>query len=99
VQTSEALEAYVLSGTPASEAGIRDGDALLKIDALDTTKWRTDPTVLPLARFWERSAGTKLTLLLKRDGKELSVTVTLRDLIGPGVKARVAEKPAANPSR
>ncbi len=74
------LIAHVSQGSPAHRAGIRDGDVLLKIDDLDATHWRTDPKVLPLSRFWEKPAGTKLRLVLKRDGKEYEVTVTLRDL-------------------
>jgi len=79
------LEAHIIAGTPAYLAGVRDGDQLLKIDALDATKWRTDPTVMPLSRFWQRPAGTKLVLTLKRGDQEFSVTATLRDIIGPGV--------------
>ena len=83
----EPLEAHVAKGSPAETAGIRNGDVLLKIDALDVTKWRTDPAVMPMAKFWQRPAGTKFTLALKRGDKEFAVAVTLRDILGPGVTA------------
>jgi C-terminal processing protease CtpA/Prc len=83
----EPLEAHVAKGSPAETAGIRNGDVLLKIDALDVTKWRTDPAVMPMSKFWQRPAGTKFSLVLKRGDKEFTVAVSLRDILGPGVTA------------
>jgi hypothetical protein len=77
------LVAFVMAGTPAAEAGIRKGDVLLKIDALDVTKWQTDPTVFPLSRFWERPPGTQFELTLRRGEEILKVKVTLRQILGP----------------
>ena len=51
LQSSD-LVAHVVEGSPAYEAGVRNDDVLLRIDDLDATKWRTDPRVLPLSRFW-----------------------------------------------
>jgi len=76
------LLARVIDATPAHRAGIRDGDVLLSIDGLDATRWRTDPKVLPLARFWARPAGTRLRLGLRRGGKPYEATVELRDILG-----------------
>jgi serine protease Do len=78
---SNDLTAQVVDGTPAQAAGIRVGDVLLKIDEVDVTKWRTDPTVLPLSRFLARPAGTKLNLTLRREGEIFKITVTLRDIL------------------
>jgi len=80
---SNDLTAQVVDGGPAQEAGIRAGDVLLKIDEVDATKWRTDPTVLPLTRFWARPAGTKLDLSLRREGETFKATPTLRDILSP----------------
>jgi hypothetical protein len=77
------LVARVIDGSPAYEAGIRDGDLLLKVGNLDATQWRTDPTVLPLSRFWERPPGTKLDLTLKRGSKTLKATPVLRQILEP----------------
>ena len=79
----EDLLAHVAAGSPAAEAGIRDGDVLLKIGALDATKWRTDPQVLPLSRFWQRAAGTKFDLGIRRGSEVIHVNVTLRDILPP----------------
>jgi hypothetical protein len=92
------LEAHVVAGSPAEEAGIRNGDVLLKIDALDATKWRTDPAVMPMGRFWQRPAGTSIVLTTQRGDKVLTVPVTLRDLIGPGVdQTKVASPSVTKP--
>lgn len=77
------LVASVADGSPAAEAGIRNGDVLLKIGELDVTTWRTDPTILPLSRFWMRPAGTKLKLGLKRGTETLQLTVALRKILPP----------------
>ena len=77
---SDDLMAHVVTGSPAYQAGIRDNDVLEKIDDLDVTKWKSDPTVLPLNRFWIEPAGTSLHLFLTRDGHPYDVQVTLKDL-------------------
>jgi predicted metalloprotease with PDZ domain len=49
---SDDLIAHVIAGGPAYDAGVRDGDVLLKIDKLDVTRWRTDPTILVVWESW-----------------------------------------------
>jgi hypothetical protein len=85
------LVARVIDGTPAYEAGIRNGDVLLKVGDLDATKWRTDPKVLPLSRFWEGPPGTRLELTLKRGTTTLKKTAVLRQILSPdtGLPAKV----------
>jgi hypothetical protein len=77
----EDLVARVIEGSPAFEAGIRTGDLLLKIDDLDVTRWRTDPKVLPLSRFWERPPGTRMVVTVKQGQKTVAITVTLRQIL------------------
>jgi len=81
VQKTDELVAHVCKSSPADRAGIRNGDILLKVGELDVTKWRTDPHVSPLSRFWEQAAGTKLMLTLKRGDQQYQVAVTLTDLL------------------
>jgi len=90
---SNDLVATVVEGTPAWTAGIRNGDILLSIGDLDVTRWRTDPNVLPLSRFWERPAGTSLNLAYSRNGTVHKTTVILREILLPGnrVEDRHAE--------
>ena len=89
---SDDLVAFVLDGSPAYEAGIRNGDVLLKIGNLDATKWPTDPAVLPLSRFWARPAGDKLDLTLKRGSETLQKTVVLKDILGEKLPASGPKK-------
>ena len=82
------LVALVADGSPAALAGIRDGDLLVKINRLDVTKWRTQPGILPLSRFFEQPPGTKLVLTLLRGGRTFRVTAVLQDIMGPPANAR-----------
>lgn len=79
----EDLLARVMEGSPAWQAGIRDGDVLLRIGDLDVTRWHTDPAVMPMSRFWSRPSGTQLQLTLRRGAQEYRVEVMLRQLLGP----------------
>jgi len=76
------LVAHVVKNSPAYKVGIREGDVLLRINDLDTTKWKTDPRILPLYRFWSQKAGTKFLLKVGRGTETLTVTVTLEELFG-----------------
>ena len=80
LQQGDDLVAHVVKDSPAYGMGIRDGDVLLKIGDLNVTAWRTDPSILPLSRFWDQPAGTKLKLTLRRGTKEYETTVTLEDV-------------------
>jgi hypothetical protein len=74
------LVAHVVEGSTAYHAGIRNGDILLKIGELDATKWRIDPRVLPMHRFWSQAADTKLILVLKRNDLLYKTAVILEEL-------------------
>jgi hypothetical protein len=80
---SEPLLAHVIKGGPAHLSGIRDGDVLLKIGPLDVSKWKGNPSVMPLSRFWNSPAGTWLDLTLKRGQEEFQVEVQLRNILKP----------------
>jgi hypothetical protein len=80
---SDDLIAHVAEDSPAEKSGIRNGDILLQVGTLDVTKWRSDPTVLPLSRFWEQPSGTKLDLTLRRGTESLKVGVKLHQILPP----------------
>lgn len=84
---SDSLVAHLASDGPAHEAGICNGDVLLKVGNLDATKWRSDPAVAPLSHFWMQPAGTRLELTLRREGETFRTTVMLRQILGPSVDA------------
>jgi hypothetical protein len=80
---SVTLLAHVLDGTPAYEAGIRNGDELIRINNRDISHWRTDPDIHPNLTFRENPAGTKFILTLKRGGEMIETTVILQDILAP----------------
>lgn len=90
--SSDDLVAHVIADSPAFQAGIRSGDILLKIDAVDATQWRQNPTVLPLSRFWERPAGTVLHLMLRRGQDTVETSAKLENILGSDVTAATKNK-------
>jgi hypothetical protein len=84
------LIARVVKGGPAYEAGVRDGDILMRIGDLDATKWQTDPRILPLSRFWSQPAGTKVNLTCLHQGTNMNLTVELKELFPGAVSPRKA---------
>ncbi|PHQ61758.1 MAG: hypothetical protein COC08_03730, partial [Maribacter sp.] len=77
------LIAHVVKNSPAADAGIHNGDVLLKIDDLDVTPWRTTLGILPLSRFFAQAPSTVIDLTLRRDGKTMVTNVTLKIILGP----------------
>ena len=72
------LIAHVMDGSPAYEAGVRSGDVLQKVGDLDVTKWRTDPTVLPLSQ----KAGSR-----QRGDRTITASAVLRQILAPDAGA------------
>jgi hypothetical protein len=70
--------ARVVDGGPAYNAGVRDGDVLMKVNQVTVRAWTADW----LNQFF-LPAGTKLNLTLERDGKTYSTTATLREILKP----------------
>jgi hypothetical protein len=70
---SSRLSAHVIPWTPAYEAGIRQGDIVVRVDG-----FRFVPD------FMDRS-NKRYSVTLSRDGREYQTSFTLRDLIGPNV--------------
>jgi Aspartyl protease len=78
------LFAHVVEGSPASQAGIRNDDILLKIGDLDCTSWRTNPDVLASMKLClDSPAGTKLELTLKRGDDTIRASAILRNILPP----------------
>ena len=74
------LIAHVAGGSPAADAGIRNGDVLLKVGERDVTRWRNDPD---WAYFEQGQVGTKVELTVLRGGERLKFTAVLRDILAP----------------
>lgn len=79
-----ALFAHVAPGSPAAEAGIRDGDVLLKVNGHDVAGLTTDPSLVPLILEWDRPAATRFEFTLERGIEVRKTTAVLRDILQPG---------------
>jgi hypothetical protein len=75
------LVATVLERSPAWEAGIRNGDRLLRVNGRDVTGWRNDPNGTKGPSSFAKPAGTKVNLTVLREGQPLDVTVVLQELL------------------
>lgn len=65
-----------IPGTPAEKSGIKTGDIITKIDNVDITSKTLDEAV----SLMRGNAGTKVSLVINRDGHPLTFTLT-RELI------------------
>ncbi len=78
-----ALITEVVKGSPADKAGLKRGDVIIKVD---DTKIDSSGTLQDVIR--GKKAGTKVTLTVIRDNKELTIDVTLGKLSTEEVKAK-----------
>ena len=64
----------VTSGGPASDAGIQQGDVIVKFDGTDITTYRSFLTEL-----YSKQPGDTVSVVVNRDGNEITVDVTLAE--------------------
>lgn len=92
VQVSQNLETGIITilrvfpGTPAEEAGLKKGDILYKVGALDVYDQELDTLVSQYIRGEE---GTFVDLTVLRDGEEISATVERRMVESVTVEAQL----------
>lgn len=67
----------VLPGSPAAEADIRKGDEIVRVGVLPSTF----SSLSDLQNTFQKKAGKKLKLVIRRDGKTMKKRMVLRDLI------------------
>ena len=92
VQVSQNLETGIITilrvfpGSPAEEAGLKKGDILYKVGALDVYDQELDTLVCQYIRGEE---GTFVDLTVLRDGEEISATVERRMVESVTVEAQL----------
>ena len=77
----------VFSNSPASEAGLKIGDILLKVDDEDVSSM----VAADIASKIKESGKDKVTILVKRGEEELSYTIKLREVNIDTVETKVFE--------
>ncbi len=93
------LLATVLKGSPAEEAGLHDGDRLLRLDGRDVTGWRTDPNgLLGDDPIFAEPAGTKVRLMVIRDTQTMEVPIVLKELLPVEATRPAQTENPGNPS-
>ena len=81
----------IIDGTPASQSDIQVGDYVVEVDGTDTYEM----TLTDVVAMIRGDEGTKVTLTLNRNGKEVEVTVTRQNIETPTVKYELLENDIA----
>ncbi|WP_332837729.1 DegQ family serine endoprotease [Roseomonas rubea] len=84
-----ALVARAQEGGPAATGGIRNGDIILRFNGVDVRDMRTLPRIVA-----DNMVGAEVPVVVWRDGKEETVTVTLGELPAEPQQAGAAPTPA-----
>ena len=77
----------IISGTPAEEAGLQEGDVIYKVNGVDATGMTTSEVVSMI----RGEEGTKVILTLIRDGSVIEQTVERRKVESPTVHYEMYE--------
>lgn len=78
----------VMEGSPALEAGLIKGDTIVKVDALDaSTKTGTE-----IASYIKGKNISEITMIVKRDGKEVTINIKKSLIQLPSVTKRTFDK-------
>jgi len=83
--TRGALIARAQEGAPAAAAGIRNGDVVLRFNNQDVREMRSLPRIVA-----ETAVGAQVPVVVWRDGREETLTVTLGELPNEATPAATA---------
>ncbi|WPB83551.1 DegQ family serine endoprotease [Sediminicoccus rosea] len=89
-----ALIARAQEGAPAAAAGIRNGDVVLRFNNQEVREMRTLPRIVA-----ETAVGAQVPVVVWRDGREETVTVTLGELPTEATPASTAPSQTPRPDR
>ena len=79
----------VYRGTPAEEAGLKDGDILISVEGIDATSME----VSMLVQHIRGEEGTKVNMVIYREstGETLNITAERRNVILPSIEGEMLE--------
>ncbi len=70
----------LLPGTPAEEAGLKEGDRLLSVDGKSFDEYESS-VLVQLGSLFSQAAGARVTIHVMRGKSELTVVATLRNML------------------
>ncbi|MFC3747988.1 S41 family peptidase [Paenibacillus sp. GCM10012306] len=79
--TTELYIEEVIAGSPAQKAGLKRGDVILKVDGVPVEETEGDEL--------SGAPGTKVTLLIQRDGVSKSIRVTREEIASAAVTGQI----------
>lgn len=78
---------YPIPGSPAEEAGIKAGDKIIKVDGIEYTS----EDFSNISKYIKGEAGTKVNIVIERDGKEISFDIERRKINTDPVTSEILE--------
>ena len=75
-QSGRVMVYYPIPESPAEEAGIKAGDKIIKVDGVEYTV----EDFSNISKYIKGEAGTKVNIVIERDGKELSFDIERRKI-------------------
>jgi serine protease Do len=88
-----ALVARAQEGGPAAAGGVRNGDVILRFNGQEVREMRTLPRIVA-----ETSVGREVPVVVWRDGREQTLTVTVGELPAEAEVAAATPGPASRPT-
>ncbi|MCB9823140.1 S41 family peptidase [Candidatus Nomurabacteria bacterium] len=87
IQNKQLVVIAPVDGSPAQKAGVRAGDAIVKIGDEDATKLTVEEAVTKI----RGEAGTDVKIVFVRDGKPLEIIITRAEISVPSVTSKVVD--------
>ncbi len=91
--TRGALVARAQDGGPAALGGIQAGDVILRFNGQEVREMRNLPRIVA-----DTAVGSSAPVVVWRDGKEVTVSVTVAELPSEAAQASATPAPAARPT-
>ena len=86
-ETNRVLVYYPIPESPAEKAGIKSGDLIISVDGVEYTAKDFDR----IASFIKGEAGTKVNLVIERDGERMSFNLTRERITTNPITAKIFE--------
>ena len=86
-ETNRVLVYYPIPESPAEKAGIKSGDLIISVDGTEYTAKDFDR----IASFIKGEAGTKVNLVIERDGERMSFNLTRERITTNPITAKIFE--------